>query len=77
MIVGGGGKIMAGRWWLWVVVTKLWLVLCGREWSWVVVGSCGWSHDLVMLDFNNFFMYRLKRFFITTKQTVIKDVIKD
>ena len=29
------------------------------------------------LDFNNFFMYRLKKFFITTKQTLIKDVIKE
>ena len=29
------------------------------------------------LDFNKFLMYRLKKFFITTKQTLIKDVIKE
>ena len=30
------------------------------------------------LDFNSFFMYRLKKkSFITTKQTLIKDVIKE
>ena len=39
--VGGGGKIMNGRGWSWVVVTKLWFVVG-------VVGGRGWSHDLVM-----------------------------
>ena len=29
------------------------------------------------LDFNNFFMYRLKKFFFITKQALIKHVIKE
>ena len=32
---GGGGEIMAGRGWSWVVAGKLWLVLDDR----------GWLHD--------------------------------
>ena len=30
MVVGDGGKIMTGRVWLWVVATKLWLVVDSR-----------------------------------------------
>ena len=39
----GGGEIVAGRGWLWVVAAKLWLVKSGsskimasRGWLWVV-----------------------------------------
>ena len=31
-----GGKSMAGHGWLWVVVTKLWLVVDGCGWLWMV-----------------------------------------
>ena len=62
MVVGGGGEIMAGCGWSWLVGMELWLVvggddkiMTGRGWSWVVaaklrlvVGGHGWSHDLVM-----------------------------
>ena len=60
--MGGGGKIMAGCGWSWVVGMKLWMVIgggskimAGRGWwqqncGWlgVVVGGRGWSHNLVM-----------------------------
>ena len=34
VVMGGGGKIIAGCMWLWVVVAKLWLVVGGRQWWW-------------------------------------------
>ena len=36
MVVGAGGEIMPGCGWLWVVATKLWLVVGGQGWSWMV-----------------------------------------
>ena len=51
MVVGGGGKIMAGCEWSWVMVAKLWLVKTGRRWwqenygwSWVVVDGLRFSN---------------------------------
>ena len=43
--MGGGGKIMGGRRWSWVV-GKLWLVVDGS----------GWSHNLVMHVFQCFLL---------------------
>ena len=36
LVVGGSGKLMPGRRWLWMVAAKLWLV----------VGGFGWSHPI-------------------------------
>ena len=70
--MSGGGEIMAGCVWQWVVGVKLWLVVGGggelmpcHVWSWMVagklwlfVGGRGWSHDLVMPIINHFFLNR-------------------
>ena len=42
VVVGDGGKILAGRGW--------WHQNYG--WSWVGVVDCGWSHNLVMPNSN-------------------------
>ena len=53
---------MVGRGWSCVVEAKLWLVVGDHGgwrqsygWSWVVVGSCGWSHDVVIPDRKSYF----------------------
>ena len=35
-VVGGGGYILAGGRWCWVVMDIFWLVVGGGEWWWVV-----------------------------------------
>ena len=39
MVVGGGGEIMAGRRWSWIVAAKLCLAVGSRGWSWVVLNG--------------------------------------
>ena len=40
MVVYGGGELIVGCGWLWVVATKLWVVVGGWQqnygWSWMV-----------------------------------------
>ena len=52
MVVGGGGKIMTGYGWSWVVATKICPVVgAGCEF----MPGLGWLHDLVILQAFVFF----------------------
>ena len=39
-VVGGGGEIVAGSGWSWVVGVKLWLAVGGADEIRLVVGGC-------------------------------------